>query len=581
MLIPDNIKKFDSTGERILFLKFQNDRSTKGMYILHSLFTNQHLKNISGELDFLVLAPNKGIFAIEVKHGKVYRKNGLWNFENRLGAVTSKYKSPFAQVDGTMNSIRKFLLKKVERNKEIHKRLSMILWGTGVAFTSMNELIDFGPEGHSWQILTRDGMKLPIGYYIEALSKGWHKENRGKYWYDANSARPTDKDCKLLMKILRGDFEIDYSEINKIADNDYLIEEYTKEQFHLLDFASYNKRCLIEGAAGTGKTLMALELFRREMLFGKKVGLLCYNNQLGGKLQTLTDTLSQNKTGSFVSGSFHSYLIDQVKLAPPVNKENIPKFFNEDLPFEFLFQNENINERDKFDVLILDEAQDLITPINLEIFDLILKGGITDGNWMFFGDFSNQAIYLNEPEETMNLLFSRSNFTRFPPLKINCRNTKKIASQNTLLTGVDTPVFTSKSIEGVPIVNNFPAKKLQQNEIENLIKELVQKGIPLNKVTLLSPRKFEKSILKDSELITKQKQNGLETHTIHAFKGLENTFVILYDFSELKSVESQRLLYVGISRARQQLYIVLDNSLEKEYKELIQANIKKISKNGY
>ena len=68
MLIPDNIDNFDSIGEKLLYLKFKNDGSTKNFYILHSLFTNYHLKNISGELDFLVLAPGLGVFAIEVKH---------------------------------------------------------------------------------------------------------------------------------------------------------------------------------------------------------------------------------------------------------------------------------------------------------------------------------------------------------------------------------------------------------------------------------------------------------------------------------------------------------------------------------
>ena len=43
---------------------------------------------------------------------------------------------------------------------------------------------------------------------------------------------------------------------------------------------------------------------------------------------------------------------------------------------EFLISNEAIPEKEKFDIIILDEAQDLITPFYLEVMDLILKNSI-------------------------------------------------------------------------------------------------------------------------------------------------------------------------------------------------------------
>ena len=78
-LIPDNIEHFNSLGEKILYLKFKNENPQTDCFVLHSVFTNFHFKNISGELDFLVLAPGHGVFAIEVKHGGVSRKDGTWH----------------------------------------------------------------------------------------------------------------------------------------------------------------------------------------------------------------------------------------------------------------------------------------------------------------------------------------------------------------------------------------------------------------------------------------------------------------------------------------------------------------------
>jgi hypothetical protein len=575
MLIPDNIDNFDSVGEKLLYLKFKTDGSTKSFFVLHSLFTNFHLKNISGELDFLILAPGHGVFAIEVKHGKVFRVGGTWHFENKHGIVTKKNKSPFSQVDGTINSIRTFLLKKLENNKKEHERFSKILFGTGVAFTGMNEFVDFGTEGHSWQIFTRSSLNLPIGYYIDSLSKGWHNENKGKYLYDVNLSRPTTEDCKKIVQILRGDFDIDYSEINKINDNEQLIEEYTREQFSLLDFVNYNERCLIQGFAGTGKTIMALEVAHRNILLKKKVALFCFNNNLGVKLNESLQSLSGKKSEYFFAGTLHSFLAKGTELKYPHDEKDIYNFYNEALPFDFLIRNETIKEDEKYDFLIIDEAQDLITTNYLEVFDSILKGGIKSGNWVFLGDFSNQAIYLNEPIETMDLLNAKTNFTKFPTLKINCRNTQKIASQNTLLTGIEKAEFTSRSIEGDEIVNKFPVKNKQTECIEEIIEDLRVKGIPLNKISLLSPRRLENTFISDSTKITSWLSQGLIFSTIHSFKGLENTFIILFDFDEISSIESQRLLYIGISRAKQKLYLILNNVLEDDYKRLISKNINK------
>lgn len=576
MLIPDNIQDFESAGEKILYLRFKNDTSCNKMFVLHSLFTNNHIKNKSGELDFLVLAPNEGFFALEVKHGGVSRKGGTWSFTNRKGIVTTNTKSPFAQVDGTMNSIKKYVLEKIKKDKILHNRFSKIVWGTGITFTSMDEFVDFGPEGHSWQILTKQGLHMPIAYYISALSNGWHNEDKGKYWYDSNLSRPSNEDCKTLLKILRGDFDIDYSEVNKIIDNDRLIEEYTKEQFDLLDFVNYNERCLIEGSAGTGKTLMALEIAQKNIDKKYKVGLFCFNKKLGDNLANSINRNSTNSSASFFAGTLHSFLTQKTDCFPPASEKGKQKYFAEDLPIEFLATNDDFNESDKFDILILDEAQDLISPFFLEVFDSILKGGIKNGRWILFGDFSNQAIYLNDPGEIKKLLNSKTNFTRFPPLKTNCRNTKKIATQNTLLTGVNIPEFHSNRIEGNTVVCKFPSLNMQTKVLEEILIGLEQKGVPYGKITMLSPKRLENSILNDSVIAKEFIKKGTEISTIQAYKGLENTIVILFDFDDISSEAAQRLLYIGISRPRQELYIVLNKSHESAFNILMQNNYTKL-----
>lgn len=575
MLIPDNEFEFESDGERILYRKFKFDGSTKSMFVLHSVFTSHHIKNMSGELDFLILAPNEGFFTIEVKHGRVSRKNGEWCFTNRHGKTNCKKTGPFEQQSSTMNSIRNYVLKKIKHKKEMHDRFERILWGSGVAFTSMNEFIDFGPEGQSWQVLTKQGLNLPIGTYISTLSKGAHREHAEKYWYEVNKARPTKKDCEDLVKILRGDFDINYSEINRMIDNETRIEDYTKEQFSLLDFVNYNQRCLIAGGAGTGKTLMALEIAKRKATENLNVGLFCFNKKLGEKLDDSINNMITNKDSIVFCGTLHKYMVNQTNSQPTGNADEHERYFSETLPMEFLIECDNIKEDGKLDFLILDEAQDLISPNYLEVFDSILKGGIRKGNWIMFGDFSNQAIYSDDSVKIFELLNSYASFTRFPPLKINCRNTKNIAEQNTLLTGVELPEFTSRNHGGNTVSSKYPNTKDIQKEINEILLKIEKRGIPLSKVTLLSPKVMENSILSEYEPVLQIIKKGVQHSTIHGFKGLENSIIVLYDFDDISSVRMQRLLYVGISRATQELYIVLEKKLEAAVIKLVQENYPK------
>jgi hypothetical protein len=92
-----------------------------------------------------------------------------------------------------------------------------------------------------------------------------------------------------------------------------------------------------------------------------------------------------------------------------------------------------------------------------------------------FGDFSNQAIYLNNPTETLSLLNSRANFTSFPPLKINCRNTKEITTNNTLLTGVELPETTLKNVISKSVTYKYPSKSDRKEVLLEIRQEIGRK----------------------------------------------------------------------------------------------------------
>ncbi|WP_019991385.1 nuclease-related domain-containing DEAD/DEAH box helicase [Rudanella lutea] len=567
MLIPEELNADSSIGEKLVFYKFRADKQTDSYYVLHSLFITKHIKSVSGEVDFLVLAPGEGIFCLEVKHGKVSRDQGKWIFEDKNGKKTVSYKGPFRQVADTMHSLRNWLLSISESKPELHREISRLSFGWGVLFTSLDYFNEYGSEVEPWQVCTNQIMQIQISDFIKALARGWHEKYRGQFWYEESASRPTARICQDIMRLLRGDFSYNYREINRITDQEALIQEFTQEQFDVLDFTDYNKRCLIEGPAGTGKTVLAEELFRRKVNEGKKTALICYNRLLGLKIADNAKTLVPLMDKSYYAGSLHAFMLRQTG----AEVKETHDFFSEVLPLEFLIHSESISENNLFDYIIIDEAQDLLTENYLDVIDSMLKGGLRNGAWCCFGDFTGQAIYLNEPAKALEYLGRRTTFARNPPLRINCRNTRRIADQNTLLTGVARAKLNTSLPDGDPVGIYFVSKETITDKVEEVIRILVQQKVPLTKITILSAHRWERTFL-DSEYLNRKQKEGLALQTIHSYKGLENSVIILTGFNNLEDEIFRRLMYVGISRARVKLFIILDNEQKPVFSRLIAGN---------
>ncbi len=81
----------------------------------------------------------------------------------------------------------------------------------------------------------------------------------------------------------------------------------TEEQYDRLDELEDNPRCLFEGAAGTGKTLLAVEYARRRARAGDSVLLVCFNRLLGAWLQ------EQLRGAAVTVGTWHEVLKQAIR----------------------------------------------------------------------------------------------------------------------------------------------------------------------------------------------------------------------------------------------------------------------------
>ena len=95
-----------------------------------------------------------------------------------------------------------------------------------------------------------------------------------------------------------------------VNDSERRLLRLTEEQYYLLDLLGGNARCLFEGAAGTGKTLLALEFARRCSRSGDRVLLICFNRLLG---DWFANEIRATATGMNVTaGRFYKCLRDAI-----------------------------------------------------------------------------------------------------------------------------------------------------------------------------------------------------------------------------------------------------------------------------
>ena len=563
-MIPSVISpEVKSNAERKIFEWFRDDPNTEGWVVLHSLGIANHRTVLYGELDFFVIAPKLGIFALEVKGGRVSCNDGIWSFTNKYGKTTTKSRGPFAQANEGMFS----LIDAVKEKYGPNHRLSNLLYGTGVMFPDIEFQVD-GTEGEQWQVFdARDNRT--VSEYIRKLAQNTKRKWEEQFGFFPQDKLPDAKDVKELSSMLRGNFDKVMTIGKKIAYAEEALISLTEEQFRCLDQLEDNPRCLIRGGAGTGKTLLAIEEVKRSVALGRKVAFFCYNTMLANWLKQLFSRMIPEMQPVYV-GTVHSWLLQVAnssgaQIRP--NQDELDEFYKKELPLialDALDQSPII-----YDKIVIDEAQDVLGTDAFEVLDAVLKGGIERGHWAIFGDFARQAIYQDSEriDQIIDNLDDRTSFIRFK-LKINCRNTRFIGEEIKCITGFDSSSYIWSKVDGAPVEHRvFETQEDQKNHLKELVDKLISEGISAGNITILSPYKRENSVVSEIESIkirnySPQIEDSITFSTIQAYKGLENTVIIMTD---VESFDHEQLMYVGLSRARSGLFILESNEARKEY----------------
>lgn len=230
-----------------------------------------------------------------------------------------------------------------------------------------------------------------------------------------------------------------------------------------------------------------------------------------------------------------------------------------------------------FDVLVVDEGQDLKAGHYIGMLDWLIPGGISKGRWVWFED-SQQNIFRPDREEGSNQAALESGHPARYCLTKNCRNTKPISVFNSIATGTDLQkCLVDSTLKVSPVFYKSTSHQLKL--LENKLTTLLGSGVVPKDIVLLSPHIREKSVLQGLDRLAglallpcgiQDEQDGkvLRYATIQRFKGLEAKVVIVTDITDFASPKMRSLNYVAFSRATSCLEVLIYEDAREQYRQL-------------
>lgn len=491
------------------------------------------------EIDFVLCHPEQAIVCLEVKGGGIECRHGEWR---RIGPGGKRewMPDPFGQALDHRYSLQRKIAE-VDGWKQKAKELFVV---HALAFPDITvEQLALAPDAPPALIIDRNGVR-EIAASIERVI-AYHRGARDK------RRPPGAEGAEMLRDLLAPRITIDVPLAEKILEEEEQLIQLTVDQTRLLNAYGRNRRMLVTGCAGSGKTLLAVERAKRLAADGQDVLFVCFNRRL-------RDHLAEREGGSGIEFfTFHRLCATLagkagIKLKDHRGKPPPPEFWDEELPDALIEAIEKLGPQ--YDALFVDEAQDLETHW-LDALLLTLRDESSAYIWLFMD--ANQQVYGANFEVP-------NGFTLFD-LDVNCRNTQAIHRE----------VIKKYKGEVVPRVigpEGRPAElitaKDQPAAVAGVLERLCgREEIAPQDVVVLSShgtasgnsRVASAGKLGKYTLTEERGKLGDYVHfsSIRGFKGLESPVVILCELEDLDDESLDQQLYVGVSRAKNHCVVVV------------------------
>jgi len=500
---------------------------------------------IEGEADFVIAHPEYGVLVIEAKGGRLAYdpKTRRWSQSGRSGTHVLD-EDPFHQAGDELRSLVEILSAQPgwERWKPSY--------GYGLAFPDGL----YEKQAHAGAppevVIDRDDMAR-LAERVGGVMRHWRREDR----------RFGEEGMDALAMALGFRVEIRVPLKLRFDEEDKKIVELTNDQAWILGFVAHRKRAAITGPAGSGKTMLAIQLAKRLATEGRRTLLTCFNRRLGEYLRESTEG-----TANLDVVPFHELCVRRAKEAgldiPEVAVEPNSPYFEHELPG--LLEQAARKLGPRYEAMVVDEAQDFREWWWPAL--LALNRDPDEGILYVFAD-DNQNLYGG----TLPLAEEH----HLGPLPANLRNTQAINEfVSVFYKGGVKPAGKGPAGDPPQILgyeDDDDLVHLLAVVLTNLVEE---ERVPLDDIVVLTPSGRDKSRLRSRgqvdgfRLSDTVEQGTVLATSVHGFKGLERPVVILAELGDKHLEDLAQYLYVGGSRARSHLVVLAAEPVAKDLRRL-------------
>ena len=486
------------------------------------------------EIDIGVVFAGAGVVIVEVKGSRVWCDDGAWWIDRRNGKERI---NPVGQARGAQYALRTWL----DQDPRWRGRRP-IRWGHAVVLPYTRVDDDFALlDAQRWQVAGRDDLGGLAGFLRNIVLR------------QTNDKRMLDlDDVYALVDAFNGRGLPQRDLIGASAEHEDEVERLSAEQTVILRAATLLNRVEVRGGAGSGKTWLAVEQARRLSREGKRVALTCYSRGLAAWLQRRVATFPRKDRPAYV-GTFHNL---GVEWGAPTGSDDDSAFWEVELPALMIELGAQQPVSELFDAVVIDEAQDfadLWWPAALAALKDEDSGGLyvfTDEGQRVFSRFGGP------PAGLVPLVLDQ-----------NLRNTRQIALGFSTLAPIR---MRLGDVDG-PDIRFVECRTDEALDVaEDQVDVLLEAGWRPEDVALLTTgrrhpeQKARQEAGPESYWETFWDKEQVFYGHVLGFKGLERPAIILA-LNETTPVErSKERLYVGLSRARDQLVVVGDPAFVEE-----------------
>ena len=534
-----------------------------------------HIELDDGEIDLLVMHKTLGGLVFEVKGGRVFVQKGSWYSEDRYGK-THSIKDPYTQAENNMFTLKKYIKKVMMYDLSLHY---------AACFPDI-PYFDFKSPHVDGRVQTFSRKELKDNLQ-DRITKILELNKNPKHVPDV---------VERIKAELKPSINTKFSILSQVDYINSKILELEEKQFEAMKMLMHLPKLYVEGSAGTGKTLIAINFAKTLIASGKNVLFVCYTNKLGEYIELATAELplGPQYMGKIYAGSIISYarnlfqkLIQETERFDVVQSLGGTCTLDEHtlIEAEKIIQKARTMERKGF----IDSEFDNYLVENIyiihDLLDINLDCVIIDECQDFKEDWQIALSMIQDRQGKKFFMFGDPEQTAIENWKIidgfldnkisldqNLRNTNEIntfvntlfnkTSNNSGINGeeVDQYVFSSKDI----------ASQLKELEVKlpTILNELKNEGYELSDIAILTSHAQRIKDVKSIKVFGKQlsEQYDIEVTSSLKYKGLEKNCVIAvfptYNFKNAERLKN--IIYTGLTRAKVKLILIISEDLKKE-----------------